>query len=124
VAIAISSRKLGTDRIIGRWRALGRLSRVDVLLLLVLLLLQYPLWFGAGSWWDVASLHSQLRQREAHLQELEQRNARLAAQVQSLEHGDAAVADLARRNLGLIGKNEIFVWVIPHGASTADTKGS
>ncbi|MGC9127265.1 MAG: FtsB family cell division protein [Acidithiobacillus sp.] len=119
MAIAISSRKLETDRIIGLWRALD-FSRVDIVLLLVLLLLQYPLWFGAGSWWNVASLQSQLHQREAHLQELEQRNAKLAAQVQSLEHGDGAIADLARRRLGLIGKNEIFVWVIPHDAPTSN----
>ncbi|MCY0872998.1 MAG: septum formation initiator family protein [Acidithiobacillus caldus] len=123
MAIAISSRKLETHRIVARWRAFG-FSRVDMVLFLVLLLLQYPLWFGAGSWWHVATLQSELHQREAHLQKLEQRNAKLAAQVQSLEHSEGAIADLARRHLGLIGKNEIFVWVIHHDAPSPAQKPS
>ncbi|MDD3760134.1 MAG: septum formation initiator family protein [Acidithiobacillus sp.] len=96
---------------------IGGLSRVDWLLLAILVGLQYFLWFGAGSWWTVAQLHSQVEQRQSDAQRLEKRNDKLAAEVLSLQNDSGAVAGLARRNLGLVGKNEIFVWVIPAKAN-------
>ena len=96
---------------------IGGLGRVDILLLAALLGLQYFLWFGAGSWWTVAQLHSQVEQRQNKVQGLQKRNDKLAAEVLSLQNDSGAVAGLARRNLGLIGKNEIFVWVIPKSTS-------
>ncbi|MEY2341075.1 septum formation initiator family protein [Acidithiobacillus sp. IBUN Pt1247-S3] len=92
---------------------IGGLARVDLLLLAGLVGLQYFLWFGAGSWWTVAQIHSQVEQRNTTVQALEKRNDKLAAEVLSLQNDSGAVAGLARRNLGLVGKNEIFVWVIP-----------
>lgn len=89
------------------------LSRVDLVLLAALIALQYFLWFGTGSWWTVAQLHAQVEHRNTTVQGLQKRNDKLAAEVLSLQRDSGAVAGLARRNLGLIGKNEIFVWVIP-----------
>ncbi len=95
-----------------RWFRL-RFRGADLVLLLVLAALQYPLWFGAGSWWNVATLHHKVVERQALVSRLEARNDRLKAQVASLQGGDGAVAGLARRHLGMIGKGEIFVWVVP-----------
>ncbi|MEY2333863.1 septum formation initiator family protein [Acidithiobacillus ferrianus] len=93
---------------------------VDFLLLAILCALQYPLWFGSGSWWNVAALHHDLEAKQAMLQQLENRNALLAAQVASLQTGSRAVEELARRHLGMVSKGEVFVWVIPANATRKD----
>ena len=86
---------------------------VDFLLLAVLCALQYPLWFGAGGWWNMVDLHRKLEIKQVVLKQLEDRNDLLAAQVTSLQTGSGAVEELARRHLGMVGKGEVFVWVIP-----------
>ena len=91
---------------------------VDFVLLALLCTLQYPLWFGSGSWWNVLSLHQELRGKEAVLTQLEARNTKLQAQVGDLQTGNGAIEGLARRHLGMVGKGEIFVWVVPAHAST------
>ena len=48
--------------------------------------------------------------------ELAQRNAALGAEVSDLKHGLAAVAELARTQLGMIGKGETFYQVVDGGA--------
>ncbi|MEL5849168.1 MAG: septum formation initiator family protein [Candidatus Igneacidithiobacillus chanchocoensis] len=102
---------LGSARAVAS--CIGGLCRVDLALLALFLLLQYFLWFGTGSWWNVAQLHTQLEQRQSAVQKVQERNDKLAAEVLSLQNDAGAVSGLARRNLGLVGKNEIFVWVIP-----------
>lgn len=51
--------------------------------------------------------------KQVILKQLEARNDLLAAQVASLQTGSRAVEELARRHLGMVGKGEVFVWVIP-----------
>jgi len=90
---------------------------VDFVLLALLCALQYPLWLGSGSWWNVFSLHRELQGKEAVLGQLEARNAKLQAQVADLQTGNGAIEELARRHLGMVGKGEIFVWVVPAHAA-------
>jgi cell division protein FtsB len=89
--------------------------RWPVLVLAILLIvLQYPLWLGKGGWlrvWDVdRQLHAQ---REENLR-LEQRNATLDAEVRDLKSGNEAIEERARFELGLTRESEIFVQ-IPQG---------
>ncbi|MDA8115466.1 MAG: septum formation initiator family protein [Acidithiobacillus sp.] len=93
--------------------AKAEMRLADFMLLAVLCALQYPLWFGSGSWWNVADLHQKLETRQVVLKQLEDRNDLLAAQVKSLQTGSHAVEELARRHLGMVSKGEVFVWVIP-----------
>ena len=93
--------------------AKAEMRLVDFMLFAVLCALQYPLWFGAGSWWNMANLHRKLEVKQVILKQLEARNDLLAAQVTSLQTGSRAVEELARRHLGVVGKGEVFVWVIP-----------
>ncbi len=86
---------------------------VDFMLLAVLCVLQYPLWFASGSWWNVVDLHQKLETKQVILKQLEDRNDLLTAQVTSLQTGSHAVEELARRHLGMVSKGEVFVWVIP-----------
>lgn len=86
--------------------------RLLFLVLLVLLgLIQYPLWLGKGGWLRVWDMDRQLAgQREVN-QKLESRNAGLDAEVRDLKTGFDAIEERARFELGLIKDGEIFVQI-------------
>lgn len=86
-----------------RWPAL--------VLLGVIVLLQWPLWFGKGGWLRVWEVDRQLVAQRAVNQELEIRNAGLEAEVKDLKTGYEAIEERARFELGLIKRDEIFVQV-------------
>ena len=81
-------------------------------LAVLILLLQYPLWVGKGSWLRVWDLSRQLDSALAKEQELKDRNAKLASEVQDLKEGTGAVEERARYELGLIKDNEVFVQIL------------
>ncbi|HQR03354.1 MAG: cell division protein FtsB [Proteobacteria bacterium] len=84
--------------------------RWPVLVLVVLIvLLQYPLWFGRGGWYRVWELDRQLQAQRDVNQKLEQRNAGLDAEVRDLKSGYDAIEERARFELGFIKDGEIFV---------------
>jgi cell division protein FtsB len=81
------------------------------ILVALILLLQWPLWFGKGGWLKVREVDRQLAaQREAN-QRLEARNAGLEAEVRDLKTGLDAIEERARFELGLIRQDEIYVQV-------------
>ncbi|HKM16451.1 MAG TPA: cell division protein FtsB [Marinospirillum sp.] len=85
---------------------------LSTLVLLLLLLTQYRLWWGENGlleYWQTKQLVSSL---EENNQQLKKRNTRLNAQVQDLKSGLDAVAERARFDLGMIGKDETFFWLI------------
>ncbi|HEY8856720.1 MAG TPA: cell division protein FtsB [Rugosibacter sp.] len=87
------------------------MSRLTWLLVVLIALLQYPLWLGKGGWLRVWETSRQLdAQREAN-QTLEERNAGLDAEVRDLKSGLDAIEERARFELGMIKKGEIFVQV-------------
>ena len=86
-------------------------------LALVLLLLQWPLWLGEGSWRDVRELHEQVERQQAANTELRQRNKALEAEVRDLRSGTEAVEERARRDLGMIREDEVFFFVVGEGVS-------
>ncbi len=81
-------------------------------LTVLLILIQYPLWLGKGSWLRVWDLSRQLDSALAKEQELKDRNAKLASEVQDLKEGTGAVEERARYELGLIRDNEVFVQIL------------
>ncbi len=82
-----------------------------LILLLIIALLQYPLWLGKGGWIRVWEYERQVQApREVH-QKLEQRNAALDAEVRDLKSGYEAIEERARYELGMIKDGEIFVQV-------------
>lgn len=87
-----------------------RVMRWPILILALLaVLLQYPLWIGKGGWLRVWEVEKQLTsQKEANLK-LEQRNTGLEAEVRDLKTGYEAVEERARFELGLTKPDEIFV---------------
>lgn len=84
--------------------------RWPVIILVVLVVaLQYPLWFGKGGWLRVWEVDGQLRAQRAANHRLEQRNAALEAEVRDLKSGNEAIEERARFDLGLTKPGEIFV---------------
>jgi len=90
-------------------RALGI---VLVLLLALLAWLQYRLWFGNGGEREVAALQAQVQRQARDNAGLRQRNDALAAEVQDLKSGEAAVEERARNELGMIKPGETFYRVV------------
>lgn len=81
-------------------------------LVLLILLLQYPLWLGKGSWLKVWDLKHQLARQQVANLALADRNAKLEAEVDDLKTGYAAIEARARYELGMIRKGEIFFQVM------------
>lgn len=87
---------------------------VWLLLVLALLLawLQYRFWFGAGSSGEVVALESQVVMQKRENAGLQERNDALAAEVEDLKSGEAAVEERARSELGMIKPGEKFYRVV------------
>ncbi len=85
---------------------------ISFILLALILLLQYPLWFGKGGWLKVWELGNQVEaQRQANRQ-TQARNAALDAEVRDLKQGTEAIEERARNELGMIKKDEVFFQII------------
>ncbi len=83
----------------------------------LILLLQYPLWLGKGSWLRVFDLERQLAGQHAANRALQSRNEQLAAEVRDLKTGYDALEERARFELGMIRQDEVFFQVLepaPH----------
>lgn len=106
-----------------RWLPLqvGRLLLVALLALLAFL--QYRLWWGEGGRRSVAHLRGQVEQQARENAGLGQRNAALAAEVEDLKSGEAAVEERARSELGMIKPGETFYRVVePQADPAADAQ--
>jgi cell division protein FtsB len=78
----------------------------------LVLALQYPLWFGKGSWTRAWELERQLVQAHAGNARLKARNDALDAEVRDLKQGHEALEERARLELGMIRKDEVFYQVV------------
>jgi len=85
---------------------------VTLILITLLLLLQYPLWLGKGSWLKVWDLNRQLDAQQQVNQKTQERNALLDAEVRDLKQGTAAIEERARNELGMIKRDEVFYQII------------
>ena len=77
-------------------------------LALLILLLQYPLWLGKGSWLKVWDMRQQVAAQKAANKVLMARNTQLAAEVKDLKTGYGAIEARARYELGMIRQDETF----------------
>ena len=91
-------------------------------LILILIGLQYRLWFGDGSLSEVVQLSRELEIQKQRLRELEERNRILEAQVLDLQNGLDAFEEKARNDLGMIKRGETFIQLIPDQANDRDER--
>jgi cell division protein FtsB len=94
-------------------------------LIILILLLQYPLWMGRGGWLRVWEMNRELASEYAQHREMAARNAALYAEVEDLKRGYEAIEERARTDLGMIRKDEVFFQIsppLPDSGARSDAK--
>ena len=95
--------------------------RLIFLTLLVLLgLIQYPLWFGQGGWFAVWELQTDVAKQRGLNDGLKARNQAMQAEVDDLRTGTQAIEERARRELGLMQDQEVFIQILPSAEPAQD----
>lgn len=87
------------------------MRRIPLILAALILLLQYPLWFGKGGWLKVRELHQEVEAQKKENQKMQARNGVTDAEVRDLKQGTAAIEARARRDLGMIKPGEVYFQV-------------
>jgi cell division protein FtsB len=88
------------------------MKALTLIFVLLIALLQYPLWLGKGSWLRVWNVNKQVAQQKEKNNIYKQRNDTLRAEVRDLKQGNDAVEERARSELGMIKSDEVFYQVI------------
>ncbi len=88
------------------------LRLLTLLLVAALIALQVKLWAGSGGRSEVDALKLSVAQQEAENAALLLRNGALAAEVEDLKSGTAAVEERARTELGMIQPGETYYRII------------
>ena len=86
----------------------AEVKALTLILVALIVLLQYPLWLGKGSWLKVWEVDQQLATQYETNEKLKTRNSALDAEVRDLKQGYDAVEERARNELGMIKEGEIF----------------
>src|SRR6266850_4134887 len=78
----------------------------------LILLIQYPLWLGKGGWLRAWHVENDLSKQQATNDQLDVRNAALAAEVKDLKQGTEAIEERARYELGMVKRDEVFFQIV------------
>lgn len=81
-------------------------------MVVLIVLLQIRLWSGEGSYAQVWSLSETIAEQRQENAKLAARNERLYAEVRNLRDEQGAIEERARKNLGLIRRDETFFLVV------------
>ena len=87
-----------------------------MVVIVILILLQYRLWFSHDGVPSVLRLHRTVEVQRQDNAVLAERNKVLAAEVQDLKSGLDALEERARSNLGMIKQGETFFQIIDSDA--------
>lgn len=97
--------------------------RLLLLLLLVLVgLIQYPLWVGRGGWLSVWDMQQQVASQRTINEGLRARNQALSAEVEDLRTGTEAAEERARAELSMMRQGELFVQILPPDVKAPEVK--
>lgn len=94
-----------------KWLAAG--------LALVILVLQYRVWFSVDGVRELDRLERAVAAQRSANDQLTERNRQLAAEVRDLKTGMEAVEERARSDLGMIASHETFYQVVQPSSSGA-----
>jgi cell division protein FtsB len=92
-------------------------------LALVILLLQYRVWFSEDGVRELDRLKRAVAAQRSENDQLAERNKQLAAEVRDLKTGMDALEERARSDLGMIASHETFYQVVP-ASTPAATRSS
>ena len=85
---------------------------LGVVLAVLIVLIQYPLWLGRGGWVRAWDNERQLAAQKARNERLQARNSALEAEVRDLKEGAEAIEERARFELGMVRQDEVFVQIV------------
>ena len=84
-----------------------------IIFVLLVAVLQYPLWLGKGGWFQVRELGRDIATQHDANAQLKARNEALDAEVRDLKTGFEAIEERARSELGMVRQDEIFFQLQP-----------
>jgi len=87
------------------------MKSLTIIFVVLVALMQYPLWFGKGSWLRVWILNNQIEVQKKINNDNQIRNNVLNAEVSDLKQGFSAIEERARNELGMTKQDEIFFQV-------------
>ncbi len=93
---------------------------VVVVMVVLLVALQYRLWFGRGNLLEVKHLEEIKREQIEDNQRLSERNQALAAEVLDLKQGMEAIEEKARSEMGMIKNSETFYQIVDKAESPVE----
>ena len=85
---------------------------LTLILALLIVALQYPLWLGKGSWLKAWEVDQELNKQNTENARLKARNASLDAEVRDLKTGYEAIEERARSELGMVKRDEVFFQIL------------
>ena len=88
------------------------MSKLTFIFFLLILLIQYPLWFAEGGFKSILEKSNQIKEQQKINADLKKQNDALIAEVNDLKKGTKAFEERARDELGMIKKDEIFFQII------------
>ena len=88
------------------------MKALTLIFVVLIALLQYPLWLGKGSWLRVWNVNQKIEAQKKVNVGYKLRNDTLRAEVRDLKQGNAAIEERARSELGMIKQDEVFYQVI------------
>ena len=80
-------------------------------LVVILIALQYMLWFGQSGHFTQERLQRQLDKQQRQVEVIRERNQILAAEVIALKSDQGTLEARAREDLGMVKKGEVFYLV-------------
>ncbi len=98
------------------------MKKLAFTLVILIALAQYPLWYGKGSWLNVFEIDQQVTAQRQTNQKLQDRNTILEAEVSNLKKGLDAIEELARNELGMIQKDEVFFQIMENNEENSSQR--
>ncbi|HKO89023.1 MAG TPA: cell division protein FtsB [Burkholderiales bacterium] len=95
------------------------MRKLAIVLGVLIVAIQYPLWLGKGGWLKVWDHNKQLAAQKEENRNMQVRNDALDAEVRDLRSGLEAVEERARFEMGLIKKDEVFFQIVETPAAPA-----
>lgn len=89
-----------------------RLNVWVVILFVILLILQYRLWFETDGIRDMLQIKKKLAMQVSENEKMKKQNDEILFQVQRLRHSQDATEARARNELGMIKKGETFYQIV------------
>jgi cell division protein FtsB len=85
---------------------------INAILIILLVLLQYRLWYGSGSIPQLRELRAVKAEKVQENEELVKRNNALTAEVIDLKDGLDAIEERARSEMGMVQPGETFFQIV------------